>query len=273
MVKIRQIALVFTAGLLALLALPLAIVAGNSSGGSFTIALEICNVSVSSIGLSEATVSWQTNGNSTSQVYFDTQSQPAIDSYAYYTSIDASLVLNHAMTLTGLSEGTTYHFRVKSIAMVGPDEIFAVSDDYSFTTPGLPPVTTTTTTSTSTTVTTTTSSETTTATTTATSTADTTTTTATQTGTTLLTTTIPGTQTTTSLPQTTTATTSPVVTDTITTSETVTISTLPTIDTTTPSSGNTTMAGVYWTLGVGGIGLSAALLLLFIRRRKKKEED
>ena len=287
--KIRQIVLGFTAGLLILLALPLSIVAGNSSDGSFTIALVISNISVSNVGLTEADVSWDTNNNATSQVYYDTKPHDNIESYRYRTAVDPAAVLNHSVHLAGLLEGTTYHCRIRSVAMSGPYEHVAVSDNFRFTTARFTTTATTTTSATTTTTSGTTTETTTVITTTQTSSVTTTSATATTTSgtttetTTVITTTrtssVTTTPATTTAGGTTTAATSPVITDTttspvITDTTTSPVTTDTTTATTTPFREIMNMPVFYWIAGtVLVIGLSWILLLLFMRRRKKKEEE
>ena len=92
------------------------------------------DVSVSNIGYYSATISWKTNGDATSQVFYDTQFHDDIADYAYHTDEDATLVSEHSIALTGLASWTTYHYRVKSVI---PDTDFtAISDDGTFRTSG-----------------------------------------------------------------------------------------------------------------------------------------
>lgn len=108
-------------------------VEGNSDTATITgnILLAVYNVSVSNIGYHSATISWKTNGNATSQVFYDTVSHENITAYAYNTTEYSELVPEHSISLAGLSSSTTYHYRVKS-AITETD--IAVSDDYTFTT-------------------------------------------------------------------------------------------------------------------------------------------
>jgi PGF-pre-PGF domain-containing protein len=91
----------------------------------------ISNVTASSITTSSATITWTTDEPSDSIVEYET-------TIAYgLTSSDATLVTSHSRSLTGLSAGTTYHYRVKSTDNAGNP---AVSSDYTFTTSSpLPP--------------------------------------------------------------------------------------------------------------------------------------
>jgi len=90
--------------------------------------LVIEGIAVSDLGPSYATVSWVTNRNSTSVVEYGTT-----ETYGLEASLDG-LVSHHTVLLTGLEEGTLYHFRVKSGAPIGAE---AVSDDQVFSTPSV----------------------------------------------------------------------------------------------------------------------------------------
>jgi len=83
-------------------------------------------ITASSIGASTATITWTSNEASDSQVDYGTTS-----AYGSTTSLAASLVTSHVVTLSGLSAGTVYHFRVRSHDAVGN---LAVSSDATFTT-------------------------------------------------------------------------------------------------------------------------------------------
>jgi len=120
--------------LLVCLILPAAPVmaATGATGVTGTVLLVTYEVLVSDIGHFRATISWKTNDDATSQVFYDTKSHEAIADYAFHTSEDTTLVSEHSVTLTRLRPRTTYHFRVRS-AIPGT-EFVAISDDYSFTT-------------------------------------------------------------------------------------------------------------------------------------------
>ena len=126
-----------TAGLLALyfLGMPAArsVAGGNTTTTiTATVSLVAYEVSASNIGYYSATISWKTNGNATSQVFYDTVSHDNITGYAYHTTEAPSLVSEHSIALTGLSSSMTYHYRVRSVI---PDtEFIAISGDYTFTT-------------------------------------------------------------------------------------------------------------------------------------------
>ncbi|HPD29733.1 MAG TPA: hypothetical protein PLL20_07040 [Phycisphaerae bacterium] len=70
--------------------------------------ITISNIYVDSITQTSARVCWTTNVASTSRVDYGTTT--SYGSYAY----DGTQVTGHAITLTGLSAATTYHFRVSS---------------------------------------------------------------------------------------------------------------------------------------------------------------
>ena len=106
--------------------------ATGGTGVSGTVPLVTYEVSASDIGYFRATISWKTNDNATSQVFYDTKFHEDIADYAYHTSEDTTLVSEHSVTLTRLRPRTIYHFRVRS-AILGT-EFIAISDDYTFTT-------------------------------------------------------------------------------------------------------------------------------------------
>ena len=113
--------------------MPISPLRGAESSDTATITgnIAVYNVSVSNIGYHSATISWKTNGNATSQVFYDTVSHENITAYAYNTTEYSELVPEHSISLAGLSSSTTYHYRVRS-AITETD--IAISDDYTFTT-------------------------------------------------------------------------------------------------------------------------------------------
>jgi len=124
--------LILVAGII-LQAVPV-IAAGGTTTVTGTVPLVIREVAVSSIGYYSATISWNTNGNATSQVFYDTA--PPYDSiadYAHWTTLDSTHVSTHSLSLTGLASATTYHYRVKSVLTVDGTDFVAISDDYTFT--------------------------------------------------------------------------------------------------------------------------------------------
>ena len=108
------------------------VTATGGTGVSGTVPLVTYEVSASGIGHFTAIISWETNGNATSQVFYDTRSHEDIADYAHHTSEDTTLVSEHGATLTRLRPRTIYHFRVRSAIPV--TEFVAISDEYSFTT-------------------------------------------------------------------------------------------------------------------------------------------
>jgi len=97
---------------------------------SVTIGLVITDVSVSDIGYYVATITWTTNDDATSQVFYDVESRAEAEDYTYRTDEELPPLIEHTVTLSGLSSKTTYHFRVRSAV----DGFEAVSPDYYFTT-------------------------------------------------------------------------------------------------------------------------------------------
>jgi len=88
-----------------------------------TTALAISNVRVTDITTNSAIVRWTTNRISNSRVIFDTTSHASIagataPNYGYANSTGTSdvdtKVVEHAVTVTGLSANTQYYFRVIS---------------------------------------------------------------------------------------------------------------------------------------------------------------
>jgi hypothetical protein len=95
-----------------------------------SVALTISDVSAIKISHNHATICWNTDGRTTSQVFYDTVSHDSIADYAYYTGERKTLVEKHKVTLNKLSPSTTYYYRVRSTA--GGAEL--ISDEYTFTT-------------------------------------------------------------------------------------------------------------------------------------------
>ncbi len=86
----------------------------------------ITDVQVVSIGQTDATVTWTTDEPSDSEVEYGLSS-----SYGS-SEVDATLTPVHIVNLTGLTAGTTYHFRVKSAdgsanLSVSTDNVFTTS--------------------------------------------------------------------------------------------------------------------------------------------------
>lgn len=95
-----------------------------------TIALIAYNVKVSTITPVGCKISWLTNGEATSQVFFDAARHDLPDDYGWSTSSDGDAVFRHMVFLSELVPGKTYHFRVGSTM----GDLTAFSDDSCFTT-------------------------------------------------------------------------------------------------------------------------------------------
>ncbi len=90
---------------------------------------EITDVVVTNIGGTTATVTWTTSQACSSQVQYGPTA-----AYGLSTAPDSTAMFSHSVELTGLSPGTTYHYRVVS----GNDNGTVSSDDATFTTAALP---------------------------------------------------------------------------------------------------------------------------------------
>jgi phosphodiesterase/alkaline phosphatase D-like protein len=106
---------------------------------SGTVPLLIFDVQASGITGHAATISWQTNGSASSQVFYDNVSHGDTAGYAHHSNLDNTPVVLHSVTLNGLSPSTTYHYRVKSVAVIDGDVFTAVSPDLTFKTSGTAP--------------------------------------------------------------------------------------------------------------------------------------
>ena len=93
--------------------------------------LEIVDVIVSSVGPTWAVIDWTTTRPATSRVEYG-----LTDAYGQGTSEDTLAVVEHSVMLTGLLDGTTYHFSAHSRDGQGPD---AFSPDSTFMTLELEP--------------------------------------------------------------------------------------------------------------------------------------
>jgi peptidoglycan hydrolase-like protein with peptidoglycan-binding domain len=72
----------------------------------------ISNVSVTGIATTSAAINWSTNENAMSRVYYS-QATP-VNLSTSGTVVNNSLVINHTITLTGLTGATTYYYVVES---------------------------------------------------------------------------------------------------------------------------------------------------------------
>jgi RHS repeat-associated protein len=86
----------------------------------------ISNVGAGGITTSGATITWNTNENSDSQVEYGQTT-----AYGQSTTLNPAMVTAHSQVLSGLEAGKLYHYRVKSRDTTGN---LAVSGDFTFTT-------------------------------------------------------------------------------------------------------------------------------------------
>jgi len=93
--------------------------------------LEIASVTVSGVGPTWVVIDWTTTRPATSRVEYG-----LTDGYGQESSEDTLAVVEHSVMLTGLIDGTPYHFRVHSRDGYGQD---AFSSDSTFTTMELEP--------------------------------------------------------------------------------------------------------------------------------------
>jgi hypothetical protein len=108
--------------------------AGNTAADTLTVTYAppdatppvLSDESASGITNSSAVISWTTNEASDSQVDYGTSAF-----YGSTTTLNSSMVISHSQTLSGLVQGTLYHYRVKSRDGAGN---LAVSSDFIFTT-------------------------------------------------------------------------------------------------------------------------------------------
>jgi len=99
---------------------------GGGPAGGDNISPVISNVIVSNVTTDSALISWDTDENADGKLDYG---QSAI--YEIGTEIDTSLVRSRAINLDSLSEGTVYHFRVRSADNSGNE---ASLSDFTFTT-------------------------------------------------------------------------------------------------------------------------------------------
>ena len=86
----------------------------------------ISSASAWNITQTSASITWNTDENADSQIDYGTTA-----SYGSQTIRNASLVTSHSQTLSGLSAGALYHYRVRSKNAAGN---LAISGDHTFTT-------------------------------------------------------------------------------------------------------------------------------------------
>ena len=91
-----------------------------------TAAPTFSSVTSTSISQTGATVTWTTNEASTSQILYGVTT-----SYGSHTTLDSTKVTSHSQAITGLTPGTTYHYKVVSLDTAGNN---GSSTDSTFTT-------------------------------------------------------------------------------------------------------------------------------------------
>ena len=117
---------------MAALGLPALAASSGTTTVTGTVPLIAYDTQASGITDRAATISWRTNGNATSQVFYDTRHHEDTADYEYHSFKYTTPVLQHSVGLSGLRRDTTYHYRVKSVATIGGVEFIAVSPDYTF---------------------------------------------------------------------------------------------------------------------------------------------
>ena len=108
---------------------------GDNASDDFTFQTDgppvISNVQVTNVAADSATVTWTTAAPATSQVLYGLTA-----AYGSETPLDPTAVTDHAVTLTGLTPDTVYHYQVISTNAHGSDQ----SSDDAFQTTGLPTI-------------------------------------------------------------------------------------------------------------------------------------
>jgi hypothetical protein len=79
---------------------------------------QIANVNVSNISSSAATITWTTDEPATTQAIYGTTT-----SYGQQTTLNTALVTTHSVTLSGLSAGTLYHYRLRGSDAAGNSQM------------------------------------------------------------------------------------------------------------------------------------------------------
>ncbi len=107
---------------------------GGGGGGRDVTPPRLSDISTTTVGKTNADIYWRTQELSNSQVEYG-------ESLSMLSKLDEEMVLNHHVQLTDLTPGTSYQYKVMSRDKSGN---LAVSDEYTFTTLGVPPTFTTT---------------------------------------------------------------------------------------------------------------------------------
>ena len=90
----------------------------------------ISNISSGTPNQTDATITWDTDEPATTQIEWG-----STNFYGQITTFDPTLANHHSVTLTGLSQGTLYHYRIKSRDLAGN---YALSADQTFSTSSTP---------------------------------------------------------------------------------------------------------------------------------------
>lgn len=104
----------------------------NAAAILLVVSLFAGNLGAAPVTPTTATITWTTDRPATSQVEYESANSYPYDSASL---LDQALTHFHSVTLTGLTPGTLYHYRVKSVSFDGFE---GVSDHYIFQTPLLP---------------------------------------------------------------------------------------------------------------------------------------
>jgi len=131
--RLRPMAFELALSIIMILALVIPAIAGSAIlPGSFTVKLTISDVKATGIGFYSATISWETNGNATSWVFYDRLSHAATADYVYQQGDNNTLSSQHQVYVNGLNQNTTYYYRVKSVSGSGSTEQITISEEYTF---------------------------------------------------------------------------------------------------------------------------------------------
>jgi len=102
---------------------------GGGGGGGDVTPPVISNVASSSVGATSAVISWTTNEQADGQVVYGTT--PGSYTSSWPTVPDSTLSTSHNISLSGLTSGATYYYRVKSKDAAGNQ---STSNEFTFTT-------------------------------------------------------------------------------------------------------------------------------------------
>jgi len=97
--------------------------------------LLIGEITVDKITTTGAQIWWTTNDPTDSWIFYDVVSHSLAEEYAF-SSGNVDLAMRHDISLSGLTPGTVYHYRIKS---TGIDGASALTQDMMFQTLALPP--------------------------------------------------------------------------------------------------------------------------------------